>query len=177
MSLNEIRSLLEDHGFTPKVIESSDLEYVSNIIGGYNLPEPLVDFIKVTNGCNFGILKNIVISCEVIKSGSYEPYCHPVTKCEVLKMFDYRKEVKRKDDGSFLYEYCRVKDLHRDGLSLPPNRYFPLFNGFLGTKVFVDMTNGNLVNFNEDGEDPKEERTIVADSITDFIERSIIEPI
>lgn len=176
MNLNEIRSLLEDHGFTPKEIGSSDIEYVSNLIGGYNFPESLVDFIKVTNGCNFGILKNIVISCDVINSGSYEPYCHPISKCEILKMFDYRKEVRKRDDNSFLYEYTRAKDLYSSGMSLPPDRYFPLFNGFLGTKVFIDMTNGSLVNFNEDGEDPKEERTIVASSIDDFIERSIIEP-
>lgn len=174
MTLNELRSLLKDRGFTPREIKDSDIKNLESMVK-FKVPELLIDFIKITNGFNFGVLEDKIISCDVLKPGTYEPFGHPVKDFGILQMYSYNKD---NSDIDNFYDYYRIlidnykEDKH---FALPPDRYFPIFDGFGETTVFFDKNTGELVNFVNDGEDPIfDSRTIVASSIKDFIERCTI---
>ena len=86
MTLNEIRSLLKDQGFIPREIKDSDIKNLESTVK-FKIPELLIDFIKITNGFNFGVLDNKIISCDILKNGTYEPFGYPIKDFGILHVF------------------------------------------------------------------------------------------
>lgn len=173
MTLNEIRSLLKDQGFIPREIKDSDIKNLESTVK-FKIPELLIDFIKVTNGFNFGVLDNKIISCDILKNGTYEPFGYPIKDFGILQMYSYNRNSNI--DNFYDYYKIQIDNYNEDKhFTLPPDKYFPIFDGFGETTVFFDKDTGELVNFVNDGEDPIfDSRTIIASSIEDFIERSSI---